>query len=91
MSVVESNQPHLGTLPSSVRTRGGATFDPRAEVWSYKDGVTKVVIDFAATAGLSPEMQHSLKGVLIWYAENSSASHLMNMHRRFLDLARLPR
>jgi integrase len=88
MSVVESKQPHLGTLPSSVRTRGGVTFDPRAEVWSFKDGVTKVVIDFAATAGLSPEMQRSLKVVLIWYAQNSSASHLINMHRRFLDLAR---
>jgi integrase len=75
-------------LPASVRTRGGAIFDPRADIWSYKDGVTKVTFNFSSTASLSPEMQQSFKSVLVWYAQNSSASHLINMRARVLDLVR---
>lgn len=75
------------TLPALARTRGGATFDPRAELWSYRDGVIKVHIEFASTLTLSAEMKHALKATLLWYAENSSASHLINMHTRFQHLA----
>jgi integrase len=85
-SLVVSTRAYTGTLPPSVRTRGGAIFDPRADVWSYKEGVTKVTINFAATAALSSEMQHSLKSVLVWYAQNSSASHLISMRARVRDL-----
>jgi integrase len=89
MAVFVSKQTHLGIVPSSVRTRGGATFDPRADIWSYRDGVKKVFIDFSITAGLlSAEMQQALKLVLIWYAVDASASHLCNMHRRFIGLVR---
>lgn len=87
-SLVVSTRAYTGTLPTSVRTRGGAIFDPRANIWTYKDGVIKVVINFESTAAISLEMQKSLRSVLIWYAENSSASHLMSMYARFLYLIR---
>jgi integrase len=87
-SLVISTRAHTGTLPPSARTRGGAIFDPRADLWSYKDGVKKVVINFASVAALSPEMRQSFKAVLLWYAENSSPSHLRNMHSQILNLVR---
>lgn len=89
MSVVVTKKTHLGTVPSSVRTRGGATFDPRADVWSYKDGVKKVHINFSSSAGLlSAETQQALKIALIWYCQDASACHLINMHTRFIEFVR---
>jgi integrase len=87
-SLVVSTRTYTGTLPPSARTRGGAIFDPHADVWSYKDGVKKVVINFASVGALSPEMTLSFKAVLLWYAENSSPSHLRNMHSQMLNLIR---
>ena len=87
-SLVVSTKAYTGTLPTSVRTRGGAIFDPRANIWTYKDGVKKVVIDFSSVEALSPQMHRAYKAVLIWYAENASPSHLRNMHAHFLRLIR---
>jgi integrase len=88
MPVVVHKPSDTASLPAIVRTRGGATFDPSADVWSYRDGVTRVLIDFANTHALSAQMQHALKAVLIWYAENSSPSHLVNMYSRIQHLVR---
>jgi integrase len=66
-------------LPPYVRTRGGTTFDPREEIWSYRDGVHTVFLDFSSLAGLSRSLEHALKMVLVWYAENRSAHHLINL------------
>jgi integrase len=87
MDLVVAEHAHLGTLPSSSRTRGGGVFDPRCDVWKLRDGVTQVRLDFAF-AILSPQCVHALKIVLLWYAENSSLRHLANMHKRFGDLVR---
>jgi integrase len=87
-SLVDAPKAFEGKLPSSVRTRGGALFDPRVNIWTYKDGVKKVVIDFSSVEALSPQMHRAYKAVLIWYAENASPSHLRNMHAHFLRLIR---
>ncbi|HEY0938804.1 MAG TPA: site-specific integrase [Steroidobacter sp.] len=73
-------------LPALVRTRSGAQFDPSLDVWSYRDTVNKVVLDFSFFNALSEEMRHSLKYTLVWYAENASAPHVRNMFSRFLHL-----
>ena len=85
--VAAGRQTYVAPLPSVARTRGGVLFAPMADLWSYRDGVTKVHIEFASTLALSAEMKHALKATLLWYAENSSASHLINMHTRFQHLA----
>jgi integrase len=83
-SVAAEKRSNLEALPFSVRTRGGATFDPRSDFWSYRDGVSRVCINFTPIAGLlSSEMQQSLKVVLLWYAENASPHHINNMHFLF--------
>jgi integrase len=76
-------QPQQVQLPSTARTRGGVAFNPQADRWAYRDGVVSVSIDFAAVAGRCAEsLLPSIKAVLLWYAENTSAHHLVNLHSR---------
>jgi integrase len=69
-------------LPSSVTTRSGVKFDPRKDVWSYRDNTHTICLDFLSLK-ISTEVIFSIKKTLIWYAENRSANHLMNMFDRF--------
>ena len=78
---------HSG-LPEMARTRGGVVFDPRKDRWAHRDGVKTINVDFDAIPALSPELKTSLKRALLWYAENSSASHLYNLSRHFLRFGR---
>lgn len=78
-------------LPPYVRTRGGAAFDPRLAIWSYRDGVHTVSLDFNSLVGLSRNLEHALKVTLVWYAEHRSASHLINMFNRMEHFVRFLR
>lgn len=81
-------EPHVLRLPLVVTTRGGASFDPSQDRWSYGDSVRIVRIDFDAFAALSAQMLMSLKVLLIWYAENRSPSYVQNLSSRFLHFVR---
>lgn len=74
-------------VPKIARTRGGVVFDPSQDRWAYREGVKTISLEFARIPALSPQMRSSLKRALLWYAENSSPSHLKNMHSHFLRLA----
>jgi len=45
-------------------------------------------LDFTQFGFLSLELQSSLKATMVWFAENRSASHLINMHGRILQFVR---
>lgn len=68
----------LHPLPEVVYTEAGVAFTPAEEVWSINDGSLKVCLKFRQIS-VSESMKHSLKTVLVWYAENSSLSHLSNL------------
>jgi hypothetical protein len=74
-------------IPKIARTRGGVVFDPSQDRWAYREGVKLISLEFAGIPSLSPRMRSSIKKALLWYAENSSPSHLQNMHSHFLRLA----
>lgn len=78
----------VGTLPSYARTKGGATFDPRADKWAYRDGVKDVSIDFQTSSALMSDLQQSLRALLLWYAENRSADTVQNAHNRITHFLR---
>lgn len=88
LSMVAKSQKSIAALPSLARTRGGAVFDPAADKWVYRDGVNTVSLDFGPISSLAGGLQQSLKAVLLWYAENASASHLINTHSRIIHLLR---
>lgn len=72
-------------LPEEVMTRNGARFDPRLDRWSYRDSTVTVSLDFLSLRATN-ELIKSAKKILIWYAENKSPDHLMNMFDRFQHL-----
>ena len=72
----------LQDLPEEVTTRNGARFDPRLDRWSYRDSTVTVSLDFLSLRATN-ELINSAKKILIWYAENKSPDHLMNMFDRF--------
>ncbi|MDO8208352.1 MAG: site-specific integrase [Gallionella sp.] len=69
-------------LPSEVKTPNGARFDPRFDRWSYRDNTVTISLDFTSL-NATEWLVNSAKRVLIWYAENKSPDHLMNMFERF--------
>jgi len=78
-------------LPSAARTRNGVEFDPSSDHWRYRDGAQAIDLNFLSVKSISLEMLHSLKGVLLWYAENLSPAFLDNgfryLNRFFKDLS----
>lgn len=69
-------------LPDVVTTRNGAKFNPRLDSWSYRESSKTVSLVFT-DLDITSELLMSLKKVLIWYAENKSPDHLINMFARF--------
>ncbi len=74
-------------LPAEVRTLNGAKFDPRSDKWSYRDSSTTVKLDFGRL-NATTDFIYSAKIALVWYAENKSPKHMMNMFERFVHLSK---
>ncbi len=68
-------------LPEKIRTLEGVDFCPRDERWSYRESTFNVSIDFTKLHAV-PQLIYSAKSVFLWYAQNKSAKHLVNMHAR---------
>lgn len=66
-------------LPEVARTRSGVAFDPRADRWTYRDTTETVSLSFVKWQ-VTDSFVASAKRTLMWYAENLSPKHLMNMH-----------
>jgi hypothetical protein len=72
----------------TVRTRGGALYDPTDSRWSYRDGTKNVSLNFEEFTKVPDDFVNAAKATLVWYAENSSPSHLKNMFERLLHFVR---
>lgn len=70
-------------LPKTAKTRDGTAIYPNLSKWAYRDSLVTVSIDFRRTIEpYAPELIPAAKAVLLWYAQNRSARHLINMHSR---------
>lgn len=65
-------------LPSTVRTRGGAEFNPRLDVWKCQECSRNLTLDFRKLP-MNPEMKFAAKKTLIWYVENRSIYYVENI------------
>jgi len=74
-------------LPRSARTLNGATFNPHQDVWQYRDTTLVVSLDFKYIQASSPFIT-SAKKVFLWYAENKSSHHLLNVFSRLEHFCR---
>jgi len=73
-------------LPAVSMSRGGGEFSPCEDVWILREGLGFKRIDFTSYPQLEPRLMGSLKMVLLWYANNRSASHVYNLHYRLIGL-----
>src|SRR5688500_18162341 len=78
----------LPGLPELAKTHSGVQFDPHAERWSYRDSSDNVSLNFAKFRLVTDSFLMASKLTLLWYAENMSQSHLMNMYQRLEHLIR---
>jgi len=70
-------------MPATARTRDGTVFYPNMNRWVYRDPLVTVSIDFERTiSAFAPEFTVASKLTLLWYAQNKSVRHLLNMHAR---------
>lgn len=84
----EGRDAHLLAVLQLVSTKSGVEFDATADVWTYRDGVNNVYLDFNQLPNSSREFRESAKSVLSWYAENRSPNHLRNMFNRLQHFLR---
>lgn len=74
-------------IPQLARTRSGVEFDPRACRWAYRDATITVNLDFTKWPATETFIV-SAKLALLWYAEQRSSSHLINMFMRLTHYLR---
>jgi integrase len=70
------------TLPEIATTRSRFTFYPQATRWEIQESTATFCLDFSILKGVSEALRDRCKQVLLWYAENLSMPHTMNLFRR---------
>lgn len=75
-------------LPALARTQSGVEFDPRVDRWAYRDSAYNTSLDFTSLSGVTSSFVESAKLTLLWYAENMSQPHLVNMFMRLAHFLR---
>ncbi len=76
---LDPNQESL-SLPAQARTRSGVVFDPRQDLWQFRDGVKNVFLAFDGWGLENSELKDGFKRALVWQIRNMSPSHAINMH-----------
>lgn len=59
-------------LPPLARTRSGIEFDPRPDLWKFRDATNTVHLRFDALSA-SAELVQNSKQALLWYAANKAS------------------
>lgn len=63
-------------LPEMEVTRGGVVFNPRENVWKYRDGLNDVKLNWAKLGAFSPEHLTGIKSTMVWYVKHGSPASL---------------
>lgn len=73
---------------TKARTRSGVEFAPDQEKWCFRDGITRVLINFALVPQSCASLVPGLKRTLLWYLENRAPASVPARFSEFLWLAR---
>ncbi len=84
---IQANE-ELPTLPAVARTQSGIEFDPRADIWKFRDAVGTVHLRFSNLIAAHHLIQ-STKPVLLWYAENASSQTMKAYFSRLVHFFRV--
>lgn len=70
-----------------IRTQGGALLDPNQTRWAIREGIKSANLNFLPwEKPLTAELLLGFKKTLIWYAENKSLDHMINMFSQSCNL-----
>jgi len=67
-------------LPETVTTMHGATFDPRENLWKYRDATNTINCDFSKLPPMGKKFLYGLKRTLIYYVENGAPANVTNSY-----------
>lgn len=76
-------------LPPNVRTKSGATFDPREDEWEYLDQNHKVHVNFNLAPSSSLQFRFALKKIMIAYAREMAPTTVSATWGRLLAFLRV--
>lgn len=72
-------------LPKKAISNAGFEFCPQDRIWEFADQSRRFRLNFDSFKGYChPDLIHSFKKVLLFYIQNTSASHSRNIFWRFL-------
>ncbi len=75
-------------LPTIVRTSSGIEFDPRLYVWSFRDALNTIHLDFLQLIA-NAEIVLGAQATLVWYAENLSSASMNACFNQFKHFCRI--
>lgn len=76
-------------LPKTARTRSGVEFAPEEVHWCFRDGTTRVSINFALLPEACAPLLLGLKRTLLWFLENRAPGSSNHNYTEFVWLARM--
>lgn len=71
-------------LPEIGVTRSGIEFDPNERIWSFRDGVCQVSMNFGLLPEISCELLDGLKRTLLWYLLKKAPNSACHYFHRFV-------
>jgi integrase len=77
------------SLPRSARTMRGQLFDPREDIWAWRDAASRASLNFGGLRPLlSTEVLHTFKRVMLWMVENRATAGVNTDFDRFRSFFR---
>lgn len=76
-------------LPERVFARGGASFDPRSDLWEWADGPFNARIDFRRYSDGFTVFVPMLKQALLPFVKGYSSAHVMGLNDSFVQFAKV--
>jgi integrase len=68
-------------LPERGTTRSGIGFEPTGDIWSFRDGVVNINLDFSQMNNTSEEFLLALKAALMWHLQRYTSSYAQGIYR----------
>lgn len=76
------------SLPQFARTLSGNSFDCSGDVWSYRDGLIDIRMNWLEFTHATSRFKVSAQNVLLWYIKHRSPEYARNIFNQLLHFSR---
>lgn len=74
-------------LPEVARTKSGVEFQPRQDIWKFRDAINTVYLNFDRLMAAASLAQNA-KSAFLWYAENAASATLVGHFGQFVHFCK---